>query len=81
MGPPPGDSRPGPVTQAERDFNRLSTEYYWGSVWEPPRPYAGGAVDLHAGLPYGAGAGGAAAESYRGGAAHRAYAGGKSLRC
>lgn len=36
MGPPPGDGRPGPVTQAERDFNRLSTEYYWGSVWNRP---------------------------------------------
>ena len=35
MGPPDPD-RPGPVTQAERDFNRLSTEYYWGSVWNRP---------------------------------------------
>jgi 4-carboxymuconolactone decarboxylase len=36
MGPPSGDARPGPVTEAERDFNRLSTEYYWGSVWNRP---------------------------------------------
>ena len=40
MGPPPSSvqegGRPGPVTQAERDFNRLSTEYYWGSVWNRP---------------------------------------------
>ncbi len=35
MGPASGD-RPGPVTQAERDFNRLSAEYYWGSVWSRP---------------------------------------------
>ena len=35
MGPPP-EGRPGPVTQAERDFNRLSAEYYWGSVWNRP---------------------------------------------
>ena len=33
---PPAEGRPGPVTQAERDFNRLSTEYYWGSVWNRP---------------------------------------------
>jgi 4-carboxymuconolactone decarboxylase len=26
----------GPVTQAEREFNRLTTEYYWGSVWNRP---------------------------------------------
>ena len=25
-----------PVTQAERDFSRLTTEYYWGSVWTRP---------------------------------------------
>ena len=35
MGAPSG-SGPGPVTQAEREFNRLSTEYYWGSVWNRP---------------------------------------------
>ena len=35
MGPPPADP-PEPVTRAERDFNRLSTEYYWGSVWNRP---------------------------------------------
>ena len=28
-----GDTNHGPVTQAEREFNRLTTEYYWGSVW------------------------------------------------
>ncbi len=35
MGPPPG-GRPEPVTQAEREFNRLTTEYYWGSIWNRP---------------------------------------------
>ena len=36
MGLPIETSRPGPVTQAEREFNRLTTEYYWGSVWTRP---------------------------------------------
>ncbi len=35
MGPTPPNAL-GPVTQAERDFNRLSTEYYWGSTWTRP---------------------------------------------
>ncbi|PKB72488.1 MAG: hypothetical protein BZY87_00095 [SAR202 cluster bacterium Io17-Chloro-G6] len=35
MGPPAGGGQ-GPVTQAEREFNRLTTEYYWGSVWNRP---------------------------------------------
>jgi len=35
MGEPSGSAL-GPVTQAERDFNRLTTEYYWGSVWTRP---------------------------------------------
>lgn len=34
MGAPGGG--PGPVTQAEREFNRLSAEYYWGSTWSRP---------------------------------------------
>ena len=36
MGAPIEMSKPGPVTQAEREFNRLTTEYYWGSVWTRP---------------------------------------------
>ena len=35
MGPPAGGGQ-GPVTQAEREFNRLTVEYYWGSVWTRP---------------------------------------------
>jgi 4-carboxymuconolactone decarboxylase len=35
MGEPSGSAL-GPVTQAERDLNRLTTEYYWGSVWTRP---------------------------------------------
>ena len=35
MGEPSGSVLE-PVTQAERDFNRLTTEYYWGSVWTRP---------------------------------------------
>ena len=35
MGPPASGGL-GPVTQAEREFNRLTTEYYWGSVWNRP---------------------------------------------
>ncbi|MBM3226322.1 MAG: hypothetical protein FJZ47_21365 [Candidatus Tectomicrobia bacterium] len=35
MGPQPG-SRPQPPTQAERDFNRISGEYYWGATWTRP---------------------------------------------
>ena len=31
-----GNANTGPVTQAEREFNRLTTEYYWGSVWTRP---------------------------------------------
>ncbi|NQW22241.1 MAG: carboxymuconolactone decarboxylase family protein [SAR202 cluster bacterium] len=34
MGPSGGGQ--GPVTQAEREFNRLGTEYYWGSIWTRP---------------------------------------------
>ncbi|MDA1128070.1 MAG: carboxymuconolactone decarboxylase family protein [Chloroflexi bacterium] len=33
---PPASGGAGPVTQAEREFNRLTTEYYWGSVWNRP---------------------------------------------
>ena len=29
-------SGPEPVTEAEREFNRLTTEYYWGGVWTRP---------------------------------------------
>jgi len=36
MGAPTGTPMPGPVTQAEREFTRLTTEYYWGSVWTRP---------------------------------------------
>jgi 4-carboxymuconolactone decarboxylase len=36
MGPPSGTPGPAPVTQAEREFTRLTTEYYWGSVWTRP---------------------------------------------
>ena len=35
MGPSTGNAA-GPVTQAEREFTRLTTEYYWGSVWTRP---------------------------------------------
>ena len=35
MGPPSGPPSE-PVTQAEREFSRLTTEYYWGSVWNRP---------------------------------------------
>ena len=31
-----GGPGPEPVTQAEREFTRLTTEYYWGSVWTRP---------------------------------------------
>jgi 3-oxoadipate enol-lactonase/4-carboxymuconolactone decarboxylase len=36
MGAPTGALGTGPVTQAEREFTRLTTEYYWGSVWTRP---------------------------------------------
>jgi 4-carboxymuconolactone decarboxylase len=36
MGPSSGSGTPGPVTQAEVEFNRLTTEYYWGAVWTRP---------------------------------------------
>ncbi len=36
MGPSTGPPALGPVTQAEREFTRLTTEYYWGSVWTRP---------------------------------------------
>ena len=36
MGASTGTSGSEPVTQAEREFNRLTTEYYWGSVWNRP---------------------------------------------
>ena len=35
MGEPSG-SLLGPVTQSEREFNRLNTEYRCGSVWTEP---------------------------------------------
>jgi 4-carboxymuconolactone decarboxylase len=35
MGAPSGSSQ-GPVTEAEKDFNRLTQEYYWGSIWNRP---------------------------------------------
>jgi len=36
MGDTGGGARGEPVTQAEREFGRLTTEYYWGSVWTRP---------------------------------------------
>ena len=36
MGATTASQGPGPVTQAEREFNRLTTEYYWGSIWNRP---------------------------------------------
>ncbi len=36
MGAGSGAGRGEPVTQAERDFQRLTGEYYWGSVWTRP---------------------------------------------
>ena len=36
MGVPTEVPSPKPVTQAEQEFNRLTTEYYWGSVWTRP---------------------------------------------
>ena len=36
MGAPSGTPPLGPMTQAEREFTRLTTEYYWGSVWTRP---------------------------------------------
>ena len=35
MGPPASGGL-GPVTQAEREFGRLTAEYYWGSIWARP---------------------------------------------
>lgn len=35
MGPPASGGQ-GPITQAEREFSRLTTEYYWGSIWNRP---------------------------------------------
>ena len=35
MGPPSGSGE-GPVTEAEKEFNRLTQEYYWGSIWNRP---------------------------------------------
>ena len=35
MGPPASGGL-GPVTQAEREFGRLTSEYYWGSIWTRP---------------------------------------------
>ncbi len=36
MGDSPPGSGGGPITNAEREFNRLTTEYLWGSVWTRP---------------------------------------------
>ena len=36
MGTTAGASAQEPVTQAEREFNRLTTEYYWGGIWTRP---------------------------------------------
>jgi len=36
MGESTGGGRPGPTTNAEREFGRLTTEYYWGSIWTRP---------------------------------------------
>ena len=36
MGAPTASQGPGPVTQSEREFNRLTTEYYRESVWVRP---------------------------------------------
>ena len=33
---PPASGGQGPVTQAEKDFGRLTQEYYWGSIWTRP---------------------------------------------
>jgi len=35
MGPPSSGGQ-GPLTEAEKDFNRLTAEYYWGSIWNRP---------------------------------------------
>ena len=36
MGQSSGGAGRGPVTNAEREFTRLTGEYYWGSVWTRP---------------------------------------------
>ncbi len=36
MGEPSAGAAAEPVTQAEREFIRLTTDYYWGSVWTRP---------------------------------------------
>ena len=36
LGDTPFGSEGGPITNAERDFNRLSIEYAWGSIWTRP---------------------------------------------
>lgn len=36
MGSSSGVTALEPMTQAEREFTRLTTEYYWGSVWTRP---------------------------------------------
>ena len=32
----PASGGQGPVTEAEKDFGRLTNEYYWGSIWTRP---------------------------------------------
>lgn len=36
MGDSPPSSGSGPITNAEHEFNRLVTEYLWGSIWTRP---------------------------------------------
>jgi len=33
---PPSTTRPAPPTEAERAFNRITGEYYWGATWTRP---------------------------------------------
>jgi len=70
----PSTARPAPPTEAERAFNRITGEYYWGATWTRPGLNLPSRVLCTMNLPRGAGPGRLPAQPHPWGTAYRLHA-------